>query len=104
MFIDKRKKSKILTKSEKSWNRSYNLSETKNLPELLQRCQPVNCKTANGKNFLQGSINVCPTKQQKCRMIEKIGHSAKICRSQIPLKSNYQAQEKHVITTTHSTI
>ena len=42
-----------------------------------------------------GHLNICPTKNEACRICEKIGHFAKLCRPEMPPSPTYRPQHKH---------
>ena len=47
-----------------------------------------------GKKFLPGHLNVCPAKNEICRICKKIGHFAKQCKSEMPPRPQYNPQQR----------
>ena len=47
-----------------------------------------------GTKFLPGHLNVCPAKNEVCRICKKIGHFAKVCRSEMPPRPQYNTQQR----------
>ena len=47
-----------------------------------------------GNKFLPGHLNVCPAKNEICRICKKIGHFAKQCKSEMPPRPQYNPQQR----------
>ena len=58
-----------------------------------QTGQIQNCRRC-GNKFFQEHLNICPAKNEACRICIKIGHFAKLCRSEMPPRSIYIPQQK----------
>ena len=64
-----------------------------------QTGQIQNCRRC-GNKFLQGHLNVCPAKNEACRICKKIGHFAKQCRSEMPPRPTFRPQQRQQKTNT----
>ena len=53
--------------------------------QVFNSLQIQNCRRC-GNKFLQGHLNICPAKNEACRICKKIGHFAKLCRSEMPTR------------------
>ena len=58
-----------------------------------QSGQIYDCRRC-GSKFLPGHLNVCPAKNEICRICKKIGHFAKQCKSEMPPRSQYNPQQR----------
>ena len=78
------------------WFEKIQLIKRQNRVPILpttQSGQIQDCRRC-GNKFLPGHLNVCPAKNEACRICEKIGHFAKLCRSEMPPRSQYNAQQR----------
>ena len=58
-----------------------------------QTGQIQNCRRC-GNKFLPGHLNTCPAKNEACRICKKIGHFAKLCRSEMPPRNTFRQQQR----------
>ena len=58
-----------------------------------QTGQIQNCRRC-GNKFLPGYLNICPAKIEACRICKKIGHFAKLCRSEMPPRPTFRPQQR----------
>ena len=58
-----------------------------------QTGQIQSCRWCN-KKFLPGHLNICPAKNEACRIRKKIGHFAKLCKSEMPSRPSYIPQQR----------
>ena len=58
-----------------------------------QTGQIQNCRRC-GNKFLPGHLNICPAKNEACRICKKIGHFAKLCRSEMPPRPTFRPQQR----------
>ena len=78
------------------WFEKVQYIKRKNRSPILptpQTGQIQNCRRC-GNKFLQGHLNICPAKNEACRICKKIGHCAKLCRSEMPPRPIYIPQQK----------
>ena len=54
--------------------------------------QIQNCRRC-GNKFLLGHLNICPEKNDACRICKKIGHFAKLCKSEVPPRPTHIPQQ-----------
>ena len=47
-----------------------------------------------GNKFLPGHLNICPAKIEACRICKKVSHFAKLYKSKIPLRPQYNMQQR----------
>ena len=57
------------------------------IPPAPQSGQIQGCRSC-GKKFLSGHLNICPSKNEVCKIFQKIGNFAKLCRSEMPRAHN----------------
>ena len=48
-----------------------------------------------GNKILPGHINICPAKNEACTICKKIGHFAKLCKSEMPPRPQYNIQQSN---------
>ena len=58
-----------------------------------QTGQIQNCLIC-GDKFLPGHLNICPAKNEACRICKKIGHFAKLCKSEMPPRPTLLPQQR----------
>ena len=58
-----------------------------------QTGQIQNCRRC-GNKFLPGHLNTCSAKNEACRICRKIGHFAKLCRSEMPPRNTSRQQQR----------
>ena len=58
-----------------------------------QTGQRQNCRRC-GNKFLPGQLNICPAKNEACRICKKIGHFAKLFRSEMPPRPTFRPQQQ----------
>ena len=78
------------------WFEKIQLIKRQNRVPILptpQSGQIQDCRRC-GNKFLPGHLSVCPAKNEACRLCKKIGHFAKICRSEMPPRPQYNAQQR----------
>ena len=78
------------------WSEKIQLIKRQNRVPILptqQSGQIQDCRRC-GNKFLPGHRNICPAKNEACRICKKIGHFAKLCRSEMPPRSQYNAQQR----------
>ena len=65
------------------------------VPILLtpQSGQIHDCRRC-GNKLLRGHLNICPVKNEACRICNKIGHFAKLCKSEMPTQPQYKIQQR----------
>ena len=62
-----------------------------------QTGQIQNCRRCVNK-FLPGHLNICPAKNEACRVCKKIGHYAKLCRSEMPPRPTFRPLQQQTNT------
>ena len=58
-----------------------------------QSGQKQDCQRC-GNKFLPGHLNVRPAKNEACRLCKKFGHFAKLCKSEMPPRPQYNMQQR----------
>ena len=58
---------------------------------------PADCWKC-GYNFITGHLSNCTAKNEICRICEKLGHYAKLCRAEMPAKAHTETTNKNKLT------
>ena len=84
------------THTDNPWFEKIQYIKRRNRGPILptpQTGQIKNCRRC-GNKFLPGHLNICPAKTEACRICKKIGHFAKLCRSEMPPRPTYRPQQR----------
>ena len=88
--------SQSLIHTDNPWFEKVQYIKTQNRGRILptpQTGQIQNCRRC-GNKFLPGHLNTCPAKIEACRICKKIGHFAKLCRSEMPPRPTFRPQQR----------
>ena len=84
------------TYNDNPWFEKIQYLKSQNRVPILptpQTGQIQNCRRC-GNKFLPGHLNTCPAKNEACRICKKIGHFAKLCRSEMPPRTTFRQQQR----------